>query len=155
MSSCFCLNAAKPWDIQKGLWTSGSSVLSPCVPISYSLSAPQFHCACVPCPSLPILKVAGVIHSGPDLPPLFVWQCQYLCWLWPVSSCRQKQILKQLSPGINWRYAGTCNFERTPVKMINESLLHMEKNYSYLATKAKFAQKQKVSARGTKHLILA
>lgn len=92
-------------------------------PICPSIS---LHLCSLSFPSQPSLKDAVVIHSRPDLPPLFVWQCQYFYPLWPINSCMEKQILKQWSPDVNWRYAGGSNFERIPVKMINENLLHME-----------------------------
>lgn len=127
MSSCFWLvlslkkyrRVYEPQDQLSSLHVFLSVI--PHLPLNW------LHLCSLSCPSLPSLKDAVVIHSGPDLPLLFVLQCWYLCPLWPVNSCMQKQILKQLSLGVNWRYAGACDFERTPVKTINENLLHMEK----------------------------
>lgn len=94
-------------------------------------------------PSLLTLK-DDIIHSGPDLPPLFVWQYQYLCPLWPVNSCMQKQILKR-SLGVNLRYAGGCNFERTAVKMINGNLLQIEKT---IPNKSKICSRAECQCKG-------
>lgn len=91
---------------------------------SYSLSAPQFHCACAPCPSLP--------YSAWRMQLLFTLDLTYHFYLYgrasifvlfgqSILACRN--ILKQLSPGVTWRFAGACNFERIPVKMVNEYLL--------------------------------